>query len=141
MVSSTYLVALVALLGSTITSAHAHRNAAAEIRSRLEHRQNEVGPKGSLNGPAIGCYELPDSYKQPTGNWLNPATGKEEPAAYSTFMTASRCGGSCAALKKEAIAVSSSECYCGSLLPKKSMQVDDNKCNKDCQGWDKVKCK
>lgn len=137
MVSSTYLVALVALLGSTITSAHAHRNAAEEVRSRLQAR---AGAKGSLDGPAQGCYKLPDSFQAPTGQVKNPVTGAMEPAAYDGFMTASRCAGACVDLKKEVVAVSGTECMCGSLFPKKKDQVEDKKCDQPCKGYGDLNC-
>lgn len=137
MVSSTYLVSLVALLGSTITSAHAHRNAAEEVRSRLHAR---LEPKGSLNGPAAGCYTLPDKFKQPTGDVKNPVNGQMEPGAFSGFMTASRCALACIDMKKEVVAVSGTDCMCGSLFPMKKDQVEDSKCNAKCKGFGELMC-
>lgn len=136
MVSTTYLVALVALLGSAVTSAHAHRNAAAEIRGRLDRR---ALAKGSLNGPAAGCYTYPESFKEPTGNI--DVSGVQQPASHSIFMTASLCARACVTMKKEVIAVSGTECLCGSLFPKKSSQVDDTKCDQKCTGYGDVMCK
>lgn len=139
MVSSTYLVALVALLGSAVTSAHAHRNAAAEIRSRL-NRRLDIGPKGSLTGPAAGCYQLPDSFESPTGEVV--VGGESLPAAYGGFMTAGRCADACKLnMKKEVAAVSGTDCKCGSLFPKKSLKVDDDKCDQMCKGYGDVMCK
>ena len=143
MVSSTYLVALVAVLGSAVTSAHAHRNAGAEIKARLDRRA--VGAKGTLGGPAAGCYSLPsdDSFTQPDGNIDIDVNGvtESQPAAYDTYMTADRCALACVPLKKLVVAVAGSECYCGDLYPMKSLQVDDSKCDAKCAGFGDLMCK
>ena len=139
MVSSTYLVALVAFLGSAVTSAHAHRNAAAEIKGRLNSRQSP-GPKGTLTGPAQGCYKLPDSFEPPTGTV--EVGGRTLPAAYDTYMTADRCAQACKLnMKKEVAAVAGTECRCGEKFPMKSLQVDDAKCDQKCQGYGILMCK
>ncbi|KAF2086316.1 hypothetical protein K490DRAFT_21335, partial [Saccharata proteae CBS 121410] len=64
-----------------------------------------------------------------------------EDEGYYTYQTTGNCQPICVGLGFPVMGlVNGSNCYCGDLLPAKSSQVDDDKCDTPCNGYDTQTC-
>lgn len=120
MVSATYIIALVGLLASSATSAHAHKHP-----SYLGARTAENGIYKRAETIA-GCFE-----------------GKEGHVFefFDPYMASGICAPACIAKKKASMLISGTDCFCGELLPRKKDKAEDSMCTTKCPGFGEVMCK
>lgn len=110
MLASTLLVAAVALFGPPVTNAVP--NKPAEIAAR----EAEI---------PTGCYKSLLSFKFNNDHM---------------FQSSGNCTIQCVALKKPAIAINGTNCWCSDTLPPAKDKVDTSKCSQKCPGWGQAKC-
>lgn len=120
MVSSTYILGLVAILASSVSSAHAHKHAssfgARGVENVLDRRQNAL---------EVGCFKSKEGHTyEYSFNWMSDG----------------ECAKKCQAKKKASMILNGSDCFCGDMHPRKKDKVDDAKCSFPCPGWPSVMC-
>lgn len=110
MLSSTYLVAAVAVLGPAV--AHASPNPVPVIEATL---------------PIVeaGCYKSLTSFKFSNTN---------------SWQTSGLCQKACVPLNKPVIAINGTDCWCSNTLPPTKDKVDESKCDTICPGFGTVMC-